>query len=146
MCAQQIDGRVYGVTGGGQGLGLVQAQFLAEQGAHGMLHSRASKSSSINVLAVFAIDRTASPSEEFRAVQLQIEKSHAGTLNYFQADVRDAARQDTIFEEVAAKHGRMDGLVSAAAIQNVTRVMDYPTEEISKVRTITPSCLHVQAN
>lgn len=50
-----------------------------------------------------------------------------------QADVRDAARQDIVFEEMAAQHGRMDGLVSAAAVQNVTRVLDYPVEKISEV-------------
>lgn len=133
-CAQQIEGRVYGITGGGQGLGLTQAQFLAEQGAHGKCQTLERHHFRTDLFSAYAIDRTPSPSEEFRAVQHKIAKEHTGTLSYVQADVRDSERQDIIFEEMAAKHGRMDGLVSCAAVQNVTRVMDYPVEKISEVR------------
>lgn len=35
--------------------------------------------------------------------------------------------------EIADKHSRMDGLIAAAGVQNVTPALDYPPDKITEV-------------
>ena len=40
---------------------------------------------------------------------------------------------DNVISEIAAKYGRMDGLIAAAGVQNVTPALEYPPHKITEV-------------
>ena len=50
--------------------------------------------------------------------------------------MQDAANLDNVVSEIAGEHGRLDGLVAAAGVQNVTPALDYPPHKISEVSTV----------
>lgn len=41
-----------------------------------------------------------------------------------------------MISEAAAAHGRMDGLIAAAGVQNVVPALEYPPEKIGEVCSI----------
>lgn len=38
-----------------------------------------------------------------------------------------------MISDIAAKYGRMDGLIAAAGVQNVTPALEYPPNKITEV-------------
>lgn len=82
---------------------------------------------------VYCLDRMAEPGERFNSVQNSLPQSWNGSLHYRRADVANAENLNTVIAEVAAEHQRMDGLVAAAGVQNVTPALDYPPEKIDEV-------------
>ncbi|SMR50085.1 unnamed protein product [Zymoseptoria tritici ST99CH_3D1] len=114
-----VKDRVYVVTGGAQGLGLELSKTLAIRGAN-----------------TFVIDRNPAPSDDFHRAHERVQGDGQGTLRYLNADVCDAEGLDLAFEAIAAEHGRMDGLVAAAAIQNVTPALDFPPEKITEMMKV----------
>lgn len=115
-----VSGRVYAVTGGGRGLGLTIASYLAKLGAH-----------------VYCLDVLPIPAAEFfETKELAENCAGCGSLNYRDLDVRNAEQQDAVFSEIADEHGRFDGLVAAAAIQYICQALQYPPEKITEVSRI----------
>ena len=57
-------------------------------------------------------------------------------MHYRQIDVQDASNLDTVIADIADKYGRMDGLVAAAGVQNVTPALDYPPQKITEVSVL----------
>jgi NAD(P)-dependent dehydrogenase (short-subunit alcohol dehydrogenase family) len=54
-------------------------------------------------------------------------------LTYHQVDVRDVAALNKIVEGIADKHGRLDGLIAAAGIQQETPALEYTAEDVDKM-------------
>jgi len=140
------------VTGGARGLGLVLAEALVEAGGHGKLsHFRvchALQHICFSALStslpqaytdtlryiVYCLDRLNEPDASFYETQKRLLASDfEGSLHYKRVDVQDAKDLDWVISEAAAAHGRMDGLIAAAGVQNVTPALEYPPEKISEV-------------
>lgn len=100
------------VSGAARGLGLVQAEALLEAGA-----------------TVYALDRLPEPSPDFYRVQKRAAEELGTTFYYKQIDVRDVDNLNTIIAEIGDVHGRMDGLLAAAGIQQETPALDYTAKD-----------------
>ncbi|KAL8673409.1 MAG: hypothetical protein Q9168_002152 [Polycauliona sp. 1 TL-2023] len=114
-----LDGRVFIVTGGGRGLGLCMAEALVEAGA-----------------TVHCLDRLEEPDDEFRTAQKQAGPDFGGSLHYSRVDVRDSENLDSVIGQIAAKNGRLDGLIAAAGIQHVCPATEYKVEDMTKMMEI----------
>ncbi|KAL8920877.1 MAG: hypothetical protein Q9208_006049 [Pyrenodesmia sp. 3 TL-2023] len=104
--------RVILVSGAAQGLGLTQAEALLEAGA-----------------TVYALDRKAEPSADFCRVQKRAAEELGNTFYYRQIDVRDVDGMNEIISDIGDKHGRLDGLIAAAGIQQITPALEYKAKD-----------------
>jgi len=100
------------VSGAARGLGLVQAEALLEAGA-----------------TVYALDRLEEPSPDFARIQERAKIELGTALEYRRIDVRDVESLNAIIEEIGTKHGRLDGLVAAAGIQQETTALEYTAKD-----------------
>ncbi|KAL9608896.1 MAG: hypothetical protein Q9167_006292 [Letrouitia subvulpina] len=108
--------KVFVVTGGARGLGLTMAEALVEAGG-----------------TVYCLDWLKKPEEEFTEAQSRANSDFGGSLHYKQVDVRDTKGLDHVVGEIAAKHKRIDGLIAAAGIQQVTSATEYTVEDVCKM-------------
>ena len=104
--------RVVLVSGAARGLGLTQAEALLEAGA-----------------TVYALDRLPEPSPDFYRVQKRAAEELGTTFDYRQIDVRNNEGLNKIVADIGDTHGRMDGLIAAAGIQQETPALDYTAED-----------------
>jgi len=96
-----LRGRVVLVTGAGHRLGRAIALGLAQAGAHVAVHFHT------------AAEEAAETVRRIRELGADAEA--------FPADLRDPARIPPLIEAVARRFGRLDGLVNAAAVMQITR-------------------------
>ncbi|KAL9629872.1 MAG: hypothetical protein Q9164_006683, partial [Protoblastenia rupestris] len=102
------------VSGAARGLGLTQAEALLEAGA-----------------TVYALDRLAEPSPDFYRVQKRAAEELGTTLYYRQIDVRDVEGLNQVVSGIGDTHGRLDGLIAAAGIQQETPALEYKAEDVN---------------
>jgi NAD(P)-dependent dehydrogenase (short-subunit alcohol dehydrogenase family) len=77
------------------------------------------------------LDRKDKPDDEFIKVQDGLARQYGGALQYAQIDVRNHENVENIIADIAERHGRLDGLVAAAGIQNVKPAIEFDPQEIS---------------
>ncbi|KAI0895858.1 NAD(P)-binding protein [Annulohypoxylon nitens] len=114
-----LRGKVIIVSGGAQGLGLVQAEALLEAGA-----------------IVHVYDRQTKPAEgsQYDKVARRAADELGTSMHYHQVDVLDgAANLQKITGEVFEKEGHIDGLIAAAGIQQETPALDYTAEDSNRM-------------
>ncbi len=104
--------RVVLVSGAARGLGLTQAEALLEAGA-----------------TVYALDRLQEPSPDFYRVQKRAAEELGTTFHYRRIDVRDVEGLNKTVGDIGETHGRMDGLIAAAGIQQETTALDYTAKD-----------------
>ncbi|KAL3425539.1 short-chain dehydrogenase [Phlyctema vagabunda] len=114
-----LDKKVVLVSGAARGLGLVQAEALLEAGA-----------------IVYALDRLEEPSPDFARIQKRATSELGTSLEYRRIDVREVVELNKIVEEIATKHGRLDGLIAAAGIQQETSALEYTAEDCDKMMSV----------
>ncbi|KAG8533103.1 uncharacterized protein KY384_001886 [Bacidia gigantensis] len=107
------------ISGAAQGLGLTQAEAVLEAGA-----------------TVYALDRKPEPSPDYYRVQKRAAAELGTTLYYRQIDVRDVKGLNEIVTEIGSKHGKMDGLIAAAGIQQEVPALEYTAEDVNKMMEI----------
>ncbi|KAL8882482.1 MAG: hypothetical protein Q9198_000526 [Flavoplaca austrocitrina] len=73
---------------------------------------------------------------EFRAAQKRANPDFGGSLHYNRIDVRDTENLDSVIGGIARKHSRLDGLIAAAGIQQVTAAIEYKVEDVMKMMEI----------
>ncbi|RDW89733.1 putative sorbitol utilization protein SOU2-1 [Coleophoma cylindrospora] len=112
-------GKVVLVSGAARGLGLVQAEALLEAGA-----------------IVYALDRLEEPSPDFARIQARAKGDLGTSLSYRRIDVREVDELNKIVEEIATAHGRLDGLIAAAGIQQETTALDYTAEDCDRMMSV----------
>ncbi|MCJ1367312.1 hypothetical protein MMC16_006444 [Acarospora aff. strigata] len=100
------------VSGAARGLGLTQAEALLEAGA-----------------TVYALDRLPEPSPDFFRVQKRAEEELGTAFHYRRIDVRDVGALNKVISDIGEKHGRMDGLIAAAGIQQETPALEYTAKD-----------------
>jgi len=74
---------------------------------------------------VYCLDRLDAPDDEFYEAQKRTLPEFGGELNYAQVDVRNTENLDDVISGIADKHQRMDGLIAAAGVQQVTPAVEY---------------------
>lgn len=114
-----LAGKVVLVTGAARGLGLVQAEALLEAGA-----------------IVYALDRLEEPSPDFLLIQKRAIAELGTSLSYYRVDVQDVPKLNEIIADIATKHGRMDGLIAAAGIQQETPALEYTAEDCNRMMSV----------
>jgi NAD(P)-dependent dehydrogenase (short-subunit alcohol dehydrogenase family) len=82
---------------------------------------------------VYALDRLEEPSPDFHIIAAKAEKELNTSLTYQRIDVRDVVDLNKIVEEIGSKHGRMDGLIAAAGIQQETPALEYTAEDANRM-------------
>lgn len=85
---------------------------------------------------MYCLDWLEKPDDEFEAAQNRANPDFGGSLHYDRIDVRDTENLDKVIGEIAAKHKRMDGLIAAAGIQQVTAATEYKVEDVCKMMDI----------
>ena len=109
----KLTGKVALVTGAGRGIGRAVAERLAQDGASVAINYRSS-----------AAD----------AEQLVEQLSKAGVeASAFQADVSDPEQTGRLVDEVVARHGRLDILVSNAGIEHFGRLDEITPDDFDRV-------------
>ncbi|KAI1184062.1 hypothetical protein F5B17DRAFT_413494 [Nemania serpens] len=114
-----LKGRVIVVSGGAQGLGVVQAEALLEAGA-----------------TVHVFDRQPEPPANsiYQKVAQRARDELGTAMFYHQIDVRSGVEKlNSVAEEIAKKHGRIDGLIAAAGIQQETPALDYTAADADRM-------------
>lgn len=104
------------VTGAGRGLGLVQSEALLEAGA-----------------TVYALDRLDQPDSDFARVQERAQRELGTKLSFLRLDVRDNISLNATMQKIADEHGRIDGLLACAGIQQETSALDYTMEDADRM-------------
>jgi len=84
-------------------------------------------------LTVYALDILEEPSSDFSRIQERAVAELGTTLEYRRIDVRDVPALNKIVNEIADKHGRLDGLIAAAGIQQETTALDYTAEDCNRM-------------
>ena len=107
------------ISGAARGLGLTQAEALLEAGA-----------------TVYALDRLSEPSPDYYRVQKRAAEELGTTLYYRQIDVRDVEGLNEVVAEIADKHGKMDGLLAAAGIQQETPALEYTAQDSNRMMEV----------
>lgn len=82
---------------------------------------------------MYALDRQSEPSADFGRVATRAASELGTSLHYRQVDVRDPESLNAIVAEIATKHGRIDGLLAAAGIQQETPALDYTAEDANRM-------------
>jgi len=82
---------------------------------------------------VYALDRLPEPSPDFHRIVERAEKEFGTQLQYRQIDVRDVPGLNKVVEDIGSKHGRLDGLIAAAGIQQETPALDYTAEDANRM-------------
>ena len=111
-----LSDKVILVSGAARGLGLTQAEALCEAGA-----------------TVYALDRLPDPSPDFYRVQRRAAEELQTTLHYRQIDVTDQEILGEVVAKIGDEHGRIDGLIAAAGIQQEMPALDYSAKDANKM-------------
>jgi len=115
----EIENGVYVVTGGGRGLGCNLAEGLCEAGGE-----------------VHCLDRLEEPDAEFLAAQKNARPEFGGSLHYHRVDVQNTDELESVMASIAARHSRLDGLIAAAGVQQITPAVEYKVEDVREMLNI----------
>ncbi|KAI1408963.1 putative 5-keto-D-gluconate 5-reductase [Hypoxylon sp. FL1857] len=114
-----LEDKVIIVSGGAQGLGLVQAEALLEAGAK-----------------VHVFDRQPEPGSgsPYQKVARRAKEELGTSITYHQVDVLEGAHKlKDITKGIFEKEGRLDGLLAAAGVQQETPALDYTAEDSNRM-------------
>ncbi|KAI0889153.1 NAD(P)-binding protein [Annulohypoxylon maeteangense] len=114
-----LKGRVFVVTGAARGLGLALAESLVEAGGK-----------------VYCLDREDKPDEHWAEARKRVIPEWGGSLHYCQQDVLDTCDLDRVITEIADDNRRLDGVIAAAGVQQVTPAVDYEPADAARMLAI----------
>ncbi|KAL7627784.1 hypothetical protein AAE478_001979 [Parahypoxylon ruwenzoriense] len=114
-----LKGKVFVVTGAARGLGLALAESLVEAGGK-----------------VYCLDREDHPDKHWAEARKRVVPEWGGSLHYRQQDVLDTDHLDKTITEIADENARLDGVVAAAGVQQVTPAVDYEPSDAARMLAI----------
>ena len=84
---------------------------------------------------VHAIDRLSEPSSDspFAIVRRKASEVLGTSFNYHQVDVTEVGQLNDVVQDIASRHGRLDGLIAAAGIQQETPALEYTAEDVNRM-------------
>ena len=82
-----------------------------------------------------AIDRLPEPSSGtyFSIVRQRARDELSSELHYHQIDVRDVDQLNSAVRDIGSLHGRLDGLIAAAGIQQETPALEYTMQDTDRM-------------
>ncbi len=107
-----VENKVLVVTGGAQGIGFACGQRFARDGAH-------------VVLADIDTEKGETAAEAIR--------SDGGDATFIPCDVGDKAQVQSLVEKTVEQHGRLDVMISNAAILHIADILDLEEEDFDRV-------------
>ncbi|KAI1103950.1 NAD(P)-binding protein [Jackrogersella minutella] len=114
-----LKSKVFVVTGAARGLGLALAESLVEAGGK-----------------VYCLDCQDQPDEHWAEAKSRVVPEWGGSLHYRQQDVLNTPHLDKTIMEIADDNGRLDGVIAAAGIQQVTPAVEYDPDDVDKMLAI----------
>lgn len=111
-----LAGKTFLVTGGARGLGLSLAEALVEAGGR-----------------VYCLDRAETPDRDWQEAQKRVVPEWGGSLVYRQVNVQDTAHLDRVIDEIARENNRLDGVIAAAGIQQLTPATEYTPDDANEM-------------
>lgn len=78
---------------------------------------------------MYCLDRSERPHADWHEAQRRVVPEWGGSLEYRQQDVQDTPKLEGTIADIAAEHERLDGVIAAAGIQQVTKAIDYSPED-----------------
>jgi len=85
---------------------------------------------------VHCLDRLPEPDEEFTAAQKRVVPEFGGSLHYGRVDVSDTDKLEAVIETIADRRKRLDGLIAAAGVQQITPAVEYTVADVAKMMEI----------
>ncbi|KAF2021010.1 NAD(P)-binding protein [Aaosphaeria arxii CBS 175.79] len=82
---------------------------------------------------VHCLDRLPEPDGFFARAKERVNPDLGGSLNYHQVDVSKNDEIEETIAGIASQNQRLDGLIAAAGIQQVTPALDYASEDIARM-------------
>ncbi|KAF2436599.1 NAD(P)-binding protein [Tothia fuscella] len=83
---------------------------------------------------VYALDRLPEPSDDFLAAQNRIDPATtAGSLHYRRVDVSNNKDLNDVITSTADEHGKLNGAIAAAGIQQLTPAIDYTPADAARM-------------
>lgn len=137
--------KVVVISGGGRGLGLVQAEAVLEAGGTGKtwldLAEEVLETIWLTIqFLVHCIDLLPPPTEsnnpDFCRIAKHAKEQLGSSLTYHQSDVRNVSQLNKIMEGIANEKGRLDGLIAAAGINYESTALEYSAEEVDRMMSI----------
>lgn len=131
------------VTGAARGLGLVQAEGLLEAGAtvyaldrlaepspdFYRVQKRAAEELGKNQKRMWLVLMWLGGRGEREIEEVWLTMVKGTTLHYRQIDVRDVPQLNEIVRSISEAHGKLDGLIAAAGIQQETPALEYTAKD-----------------
>ena len=74
---------------------------------------------------VYTLDRADKPSEHWEEAKRRVKPEWGGELHYVQVDVSHTEEMSQVINTIAESNQRLDGLMAAAAIQQVTPALEW---------------------
>jgi NAD(P)-dependent dehydrogenase (short-subunit alcohol dehydrogenase family) len=75
------------------------------------------------------------PDEEWDEAESRVCPEWGGSLAYHRVDVEDTENLEVI-DEVAHEHNRLDGVIAAAGVQQITPATEYTAKDVNKMMNI----------
>ena len=85
---------------------------------------------------VHCLDRLERPHDEFVQVQKDTPSELGGEMHYHSIDVSNTEDLRHLVSDVANSRRRLDGLIAAAGIQQVTSAIDYEPQDVQKMMDV----------
>lgn len=85
---------------------------------------------------MYCLDRESEPDEHFAEARKRVVPEWGGSLHYRKQDVLDTRDLDKTITEIADDNGRLDGVVAAAGIQQVTPAVEYEPEDTARMLAV----------
>lgn len=85
---------------------------------------------------MYCVDRAPEPAEEWHEALQRVRPEWGGSLEYKQQDVTDTAGLNQLMVSIGDDNGRFDGLVAAAAIQQVTPASKYKEADVQRMMNV----------
>lgn len=85
---------------------------------------------------MYCLDRSDEPDEHFAEARKRVVPEWGGSLHYRKQDVLDTRGLDKTITQIAEDNKRLDGVVAAAGIQQVTPAVEYEAEDTARMLAI----------
>lgn len=86
--------------------------------------------------AVYCLDRAPEPDGAWDEAQSRLVAEWGGSLHYKQQDVTDTAHLDETITAVAGENRRLDGVIAAAGVQQLTPATEYQEGDVARMLAV----------